>query len=247
MLRSWISTCRVQLRGGQNADLRSPVVVTCHKYNLDTTLEKLRAEGFELVIVDTAGKIGTAERQALAACDLTLVPTAPSIVDLKASLPTARALSDLGKSFAYVLTKCPVGDSRLSEAQALIDKFGGRAGEPLRFRVDFQDALTRGLGVAENQISVVSARTSIRRRIWTDAWLAIGEAARTVDPMSGGGVARAIEDGREAAQAVAQAVAHEDGQALRSFALRKIEAFANDEAKRQTYYGFEKRWPTAPF
>ena len=114
-------------------------------------------------------------------------------MDLEASLPTARALSDLGKSFAYVLTKCPIGDSRISEAQALIDKFGGRAGEPLRFRVDFQDASRVASVSAEYKPSSAAAREMQHLWCWTSSRLGLAQRELMTKRKSHG-LAASLED-----------------------------------------------------
>jgi flavin-dependent dehydrogenase len=94
---------------------------------------------------------------------------------------------------------------------------------------------------------VTAARTSIRRQLWKDSWIAIGDAARTVDPLSGGGVGRAVEDGLRAADAVSQRLLGMDRDGLRSFVLDSIAHFREQTALQHRFYAQENRWPAHPF
>jgi hypothetical protein len=74
-----------------------------------------------------------------------------------------------------------------------------------------------------------------------DAWLAIGDAASAFDPVTSQGIVKALANGLAAAGAIAGhatlgAVAH-------TVALRHAQYLA----QRQQYYGWEQRWPAAPF
>lgn len=133
------------------------IVVASTPENLKTTLARLNAEGYEFVLIDTPGTIGPAVDPALEACDFALVPSAPTMLDLEAALPTARALHSLGKEFAYVVTSCAAGEQRVSDAEALLDRIAGRAGERLHRRVAYQDAFALGLGVTERKIDPLAA------------------------------------------------------------------------------------------
>ena len=97
------------------------------------------------------------------------------------------------------------------------------------------------------RIVATSARTSVRRRVWRNSWLAIGDSARTVDPLSGGGIGRALEDGQEGAEAVFRAVVKGETATLRSFAVQTVERFIQAETIRRLYYCNEGRWQFAPF
>lgn len=74
-----------------------------------------------------------------------------------------------------------------------------------------------------------------------DGWLAIGDAASAFDPVTSQGIVKALANGMAAAGAIAGhatlgAVAH-------TVALRHAQYLA----QRQQYYGWEQRWPAAPF
>ena len=67
-------------------------------------------------------------------------------------------------------------------------------------------------------LRVIDARTSRRRRFWTCGSVAIGDAAYAVDPLSGGGVRRALETAIQAAKAVTSLLGGNDVGALRAYA-----------------------------
>lgn len=92
----------------------------------------------------------------------------------------------------------------------------------------------------------VDARTSTRSVIWRSNWLAIGDAAWNLDPLSGTGVERAVEDGVAAAAAIVAAF-NGDHSALRRHATRRAEAFRNSLAMQRRFYCAENRWPDRPF
>lgn len=79
-----------------------------------------------------------------------------------------------------------------------------------------------------------------------DPWLAVGDAALAVDPISGSGVIRALRTAKAAASTVLAALSGEGG------AIASYEADRNRECteyllERAGYYGMERRWPEAPF
>ena len=96
-------------------------------------------------------------------------------MDLEATLPTARAIHALGKPFFFVVTKCPLGEKRISDAQALLDRLGARAGDPIHYRVDFQYAISRGLGVTEHRRGGAAAQEILTLWRWTAAQLGLAE------------------------------------------------------------------------
>lgn len=69
------------------------------------------------------------------------------------------------------------------------------------------------------------ARSSIRSVLWRDRWLAIGDAAWAMDPLSGTGVERAIRYGIDAGRAVAGALERGTNESLRELAIAQVSAF----------------------
>lgn len=96
-------------------------------------------------------------------------------------------------------------------------------------------------------IQVCDARTSIRNLLWGDRWMSIGDAAWSLDPLSGTGVERAITDGVDAATAISRAIDSGDNEALRSHAVSRADAFRESLAVQKRYYAIEARWRDAIF
>jgi flavin-dependent dehydrogenase len=78
------------------------------------------------------------------------------------------------------------------------------------------------------------------------AWLSVGDAASTVDPLSGQGLHRALTDGIAAGRASLALLAGDHG-ATERFQRRIRSRFAADCETSGRYYREERRWPGAPF
>lgn len=96
-------------------------------------------------------------------------------------------------------------------------------------------------------VRATDARTSIRKLLWRGNWLAVGDSAWTLDPLSGNGVERALASARRAATAVSSALIGDTSEALEGFALDTIIAFQRALAQRREYYAAERRWSDREF
>jgi flavin-dependent dehydrogenase len=123
-----------------------------------------------------------------------------------------------------------------------------------RFRF-FADALRATLHMRQlvagptppKKLRTVCARTSIRRVLWSGSWITAGDAARTVDPLSGAGIGRAVKDGIDVANAVSQALSGNRLESLRAYAVGRTRSYREDLAIQRHYYGAESRWITSDF
>lgn len=119
--------------------------------DLQRTLKRLETAGFTLVILDTPGNDSHATRGAMRAADLCLIPVRPSEADVKATMPTIRALNGMGQDFALVINQAPVNkQARLTAAVVMRMSTEGVV-LPLSIanRVDHQYAYALGQGVSE--------------------------------------------------------------------------------------------------
>jgi len=91
---------------------------------------------------------------------------------------------------------------------------------------------------------VVSCATTKLTRAVGDGWLAVGDAARTIDPLSSQGISWAIASGCDAANAVLSA---DPGLASARYEAEWDDRFRDYLASRQLYYATERRWPDSPF
>jgi flavin-dependent dehydrogenase len=90
------------------------------------------------------------------------------------------------------------------------------------------------------------ARSQRLDRMSGRGWVAVGDAAIAFDPLSSHGIAKGVEHGVQAADAV---LAYLDGDdaALERLSDRFAMEFTGYEQKRLGYYSIERRWPDAPF
>ena len=89
-------------------------------------------------------------------------------------------------------------------------------------------------------IHVVSAASILRRPIVGPNWIAVGDAAYAVDPLSGQGIYKTIESGLRAAEAIA----HSGMPAYENWAE---ESFRSYLTMRRQFYTSVDRWPGSTF
>lgn len=95
---------------------------------------------------------------------------------------------------------------------------------------------------------VFSARSQrLFRRDLRSAWLAIGDAALAVDPISGSGVVRALRTARAGAEAALAALNGQVVHAIASYETDRDKECMDYLQERAMYYGIEQRWPASPF
>ncbi len=131
---------------------------------LEKALATLKAEGYDLAIIDTPGVDSPATVAAMRAADLCLVPCRPTATDLRGCMPTVQTLIRLDKPFAFVLSQCPPRSGRVEETRAGLSALGLIAEPPIVSRADHQDAMAAGLGVTE--FNEAGAAATEIRRLW---------------------------------------------------------------------------------
>ena len=93
---------------------------------------------------------------------------------------------------------------------------------------------------------VRSARSQRLDRMSGRGWAALGDAAMVFDPLSSYGIAKGVEHGLQAADAVLSHLGG-DGTALERLTEGFAVEFTRYEQERRGYYAVEGRWPHAPF
>jgi flavin-dependent dehydrogenase len=102
-------------------------------------------------------------------------------------------------------------------------------------------ALARGTLPLAGGVQSFPAPSYCLDRLHGDGWLAIGDAASACDPVTSQGIVKALADGVAAAGAIA-------GHATLDTVARTVaQRHAQYLQLRQQYYGWEQRWPAAPF
>ena len=119
--------------------------------HLRAILEGLAGVGFTLAVFDTAGADNAAARFVTEAADLCLLPARPTRLDVDATAATFRAVFLAKRKAAFVLNQCPSSyrSSRASKSAKDLTRLGILAEPILGARMDFQDAISAGLGVTE--------------------------------------------------------------------------------------------------
>jgi flavin-dependent dehydrogenase len=103
----------------------------------------------------------------------------------------------------------------------------------------------RLLCAADPTIRVSAAGTSQLSVIAGNDWAAVGDAATTVDPLSGRGVEYALHDGI----VIARALSHGDDRhrSLTDYRAETLRRFAEDRWLQDQHYRRETRWSASPF
>lgn len=144
---------------------------------LRAILSGLAGAGFTLAIFDTAGADNSAVSMVADAADLCLLPARPTRLDVEATATTFRAAFLAKRKAAFVLNQCPPNyrSCRASEASKALVNLGVLAEPLLSMRMDYQDALARGLGVTEYAREGRAAQDVEALWRWSSAQLGSGE------------------------------------------------------------------------
>jgi chromosome partitioning protein len=126
-------------------------VEAIHSSKLPVVVQTLGASQVSLTIIDTPAGLSMASDAAMRAADLILIPVRPTAFDIWASEPTRRRARELDKECVFVLSQCPIvqGSRRLQEGIAALEAMGGILQPMITSRVDYQEAIRRGLGPTE--------------------------------------------------------------------------------------------------
>lgn len=148
---------------------------------LRAILDGLAGAGFTLAVFDTAGADGPAVRLVTDAADLCLLPARPSRLDVEATAATFRAVFLAKRKAAFVLNQCPptYHSSRAREAAKGLTALGVLAEPMLSARMDYQDAISAGLGVTEYERGGKAALEMKALWNWARAQFADGKVEKT--------------------------------------------------------------------
>src|SRR5262245_47719838 len=99
---------------------------------------------------------------------------------------------------------------------------------------------------ALTRFTVCTARSQRLDRMSGRGWIAVGDAAIVFDPLSSHGIAKGVDHGRRAADAILACLDGDD-KAVEELSDRFASEFADYEQTRRAYYSTECRWLDAPF
>jgi len=136
-----------------------PVVISAHASRLAHVLETARAEGGELVLIDTAPHSDNAALEAARMADIVLIPCRPSILDLEAIANSLDIAKLAHKSATVILNAVAPSGSEADEAEEAITELGGEAC-PIRLvhRVAYARAIVYGQAAQEYEPHGKAAR-----------------------------------------------------------------------------------------
>jgi flavin-dependent dehydrogenase len=97
----------------------------------------------------------------------------------------------------------------------------------------------------EPRIFSASSRM-LSRNTYENMWMAVGDAALAVDPLSAGGILYALKSSRNVANALDQWLSG-DSSSARSYDAQIDKDWHHYLNKRAFYYNLETRWPEALF
>jgi 2-polyprenyl-6-methoxyphenol hydroxylase-like FAD-dependent oxidoreductase len=93
-----------------------------------------------------------------------------------------------------------------------------------------------------------SARTSCRRTLWSHHWMPTGDAAYSIDPISGGGLARAFRMAEQTATATADFFSTRTFDGLQALAVERVREFCGRLELLRAYYArAAEEFPDSPF
>ena len=136
-----------------------PVVISAHASRLAHVLETARAEGGELVLIDTAPHSDNAALEAARMADIVLIPCRPSILDLEAIANSLDIAKLAHKPATVILNAVAPSGSEADEAEEAITELGGEAC-PIRLvhRVAYARAIVYGQAAQEYEPHGKAAR-----------------------------------------------------------------------------------------
>jgi flavin-dependent dehydrogenase len=92
-----------------------------------------------------------------------------------------------------------------------------------------------------------AASQRLHRTAYDARWIAVGDAALAVDPISGSGVVRALRTARAAATTVLAVLTSGDSRPIAAYEADRDRECTQYLRERAQYYGAERRWDSAPF
>lgn len=149
--------------------------------NIEHRLAAFDRRGVDLTIIDTASGMGEVAMAAIRSCDLCLIPTRPTVLDIEATAATLNIVRRWRRPFAFILNQAPARGQRVGGAAdtlgALTSDLSEILAQPfVAMRNDHQDALAAGIAVTEYAPSGKSADEIRGLWRWTQARLTAAPA-----------------------------------------------------------------------
>lgn len=124
-----------------------PVVVSIPDSELSKAIQGAKADGFDLVLIDSPPHAAPVAARIVAAADLVIIPVRPSPIDIAALPATVQLIGD--KMAAFVLSAAPYRAPEIEETRELLKQYGRPVFGPITDRRPFFRAVTAGKSVSE--------------------------------------------------------------------------------------------------
>jgi chromosome partitioning protein len=159
-------------------------VIAVSPAKLKAALAALEGKGMTLAIIDTPGAEGAASSAAMAAAQLSVIPSRPTAFDLWASANTRKALKDLRAEYVFLLNQCPPAQqsARIGDGVAALEAMGGLLSPLVLARVDYQEAARLGWGVTE--FNATGAAAGEMRALWASLKRRLAKTKAAARPVS---------------------------------------------------------------
>ncbi len=134
-------------------EAEEPLLIKCLYNQVIENLEAAKKQGFELVIIDTAGREGLIHTEAIDKASFAIIPCQPSLDDCRSALPTVDIIKNSKIPFSFVITRCPTSGEDLQEAKNSLSAIGLVCNTPTYERKCYKRAYADNLSVKEYDAS----------------------------------------------------------------------------------------------
>ncbi len=130
-------------------EAEEPLLIKCLYNQVIENLEAAKKQGFELIIIDTAGREGLIHTEAIDKASFAIIPCQPSLDDCRSALPTVEIIKNSKIPFSFVITRCPASGEDLQEAKNSLSAIGLVCNTPTYERKCYKRAYADNLSVKE--------------------------------------------------------------------------------------------------
>ncbi len=127
----------------------TPLFVHTYISQLEDDIEKMRAAGVALLVIDTPPAITEMITDVVRVCDLVVIPTRPSPHDLRAAGATVDIVEHVGKPLVFVVNGAATRARITAEAAIALSQHGTVAPVTVHQRTDFAASMIDGRTVME--------------------------------------------------------------------------------------------------
>lgn len=136
----------------------TPLFVHTFISQLSEDVEKMRAAGVKLLVIDTPPAITEMITDVVRVCDLVVIPTRPSPHDLRAAGATVDIVEQVGKPLVFVVNGAAARARITAEAAIALSQHGTVAPVTVHQRTDFAASMIDGRTVMDLNPSGKSAQ-----------------------------------------------------------------------------------------